>query len=53
MTARRKTVIFGFDMESDVGSYTTEHRGVREATPAMLDIFKTPGETPGDSTGVV
>lgn len=33
-------VIFSFDMEADVGSYTTEYRGVKEATPRLLDIFK-------------
>ena len=38
--SERKIAIFGFDMESDVGSYTTKHNGVREATPKMVDIFK-------------
>ncbi|MFH0797583.1 MAG: polysaccharide deacetylase family protein [Candidatus Omnitrophota bacterium] len=38
--SRRKIVIWGFDMESDVGSYTNTHRGVREATPTIISLFK-------------
>ena len=36
----RKRAVFGFDMESDVGSYTTTHKGVKEATPVIISIFK-------------
>ncbi len=37
---RKKIVLFGFDMESDVGSYTTTFRGVSEATPAIINILQ-------------
>lgn len=32
--------LFGFDMETDVGSYTCEYRGVNEGTECILDVFK-------------
>lgn len=33
-------VLFGFDMEPDVGSFTPFYKGVREATSPILDIFE-------------
>src|SRR5699024_3640141 len=32
-------VLFGFDMEPDVGSFTPFYKGVNEATSPLLDIF--------------
>jgi len=32
-------VLLGFDMETDVGSWTPFHEGLRHATPAVLKIF--------------
>lgn len=32
-------VLFGFDMETDVGSWTPFHEGLRHATPPLLDLF--------------
>jgi len=32
-------VLLGFDMETDVGSWTPFHEGLRHATPAILDVF--------------
>jgi peptidoglycan/xylan/chitin deacetylase (PgdA/CDA1 family) len=33
-------VLLGFDMETDVGSWTPFHEGLRHATPRVLDIFQ-------------
>jgi peptidoglycan/xylan/chitin deacetylase (PgdA/CDA1 family) len=32
-------VLLGFDMETDVGSWTPFHEGLREATPKVLELF--------------
>lgn len=32
-------VLLGFDMETDIGSWTPFHEGLRHATPGILDIF--------------
>lgn len=32
-------VIFGFDMETDVGSFTPYYDGVKNATPPLIDLF--------------
>lgn len=32
-------VLLGFDMETDVGSWTPFHEGLRHATPAILEVF--------------
>jgi peptidoglycan/xylan/chitin deacetylase (PgdA/CDA1 family) len=32
-------VIFGFDMETDIGSWTREYRGLKKGTPIILDIL--------------
>lgn len=32
-------ILFGFDMESDVGSWTPFHEGLRQATPLLLELF--------------
>ncbi len=33
-------VLLGFDMETDVGSWTPFHEGLRHGTPRVLDIFR-------------
>lgn len=33
-------VLLGFDMETDVGSWTPFHEGLRHGTPKVLDIFQ-------------
>ncbi|HLR52799.1 MAG TPA: polysaccharide deacetylase family protein [Candidatus Avamphibacillus sp.] len=33
-------VIFGFDMETDIGSFTPYYEGLKNATPKLLDIFQ-------------
>lgn len=33
-------VLYGFDMETDVGSWTPFHEGLRHATPLLLDLFR-------------
>lgn len=33
-------VLFGFDMENDVGSFTPFYKGVKEATPVIVDLYK-------------
>lgn len=33
-------VLLGFDMETDVGSFTPFHEGLRHATPKILKLFK-------------
>lgn len=32
-------VIFGFDMERDIGGYLKSYKGVRQGTPTLLDIL--------------
>jgi len=39
MADRRITVIFGIDMETDVGSYTPFYEGVKNGTPRLLELF--------------
>lgn len=36
-------VLFGIDMETDVGSFTPYYEGVKNATPMMLDMFADKG----------
>lgn len=31
-------VVFGFDMETDIGSYTPYYNGVQLGTPLLLDV---------------
>lgn len=38
-------VLLGFDMETDIGSWTPFHEGLRHATPKVLDIFAKHGAT--------
>lgn len=38
-------VLLGFDMETDVGSFTPFHEGLRHATPKVLEIFRSHGVT--------
>jgi peptidoglycan/xylan/chitin deacetylase (PgdA/CDA1 family) len=38
-------VLLGFDMETDVGSWTPFHEGLRAATPKVLDVFAKHGVT--------
>jgi peptidoglycan/xylan/chitin deacetylase (PgdA/CDA1 family) len=38
-------VLLGFDMETDVGSFTPYHEGLRHATPKILAIFRRHGIT--------
>lgn len=33
-------VVFGFDMETDIGSYTPYYEGVRHGTPRLLDVLQ-------------
>lgn len=33
-------ILLGFDMETDVGSFTPFHEGLRHATPKILEVFK-------------
>lgn len=33
-------VLLGFDMETDVGSWTPYHEGLKHATPILLDLFQ-------------
>lgn len=33
------TVIFGIDMETDIGSWSSSQRGIKEGTPYLLDLF--------------
>jgi hypothetical protein len=35
----RFKVIMGIDMETDVGSWSSEYRGVQEGTPRLLELF--------------
>ena len=39
----KKYIIFGFDMESDIGSYLKSYRGVQQGTPVLLDILQRHG----------
>jgi len=39
----KKYVIFGFDMESDIGSYLKSYRGVQQGTPVLLEILQRHG----------
>ncbi|MDZ4198685.1 MAG: polysaccharide deacetylase family protein [Kiritimatiellia bacterium] len=36
-------VVFGFDMETDIGSFTPFYEGVRHGTPRLLSILKKQG----------
>ena len=38
-------VLLGFDMETDVGSWTPFHEGLRHGTPKVLEIFRHHGVT--------
>ena len=33
-------VLLGFDMETDIGSWTPFHKGLRHGTPPVLDVFQ-------------
>ncbi len=33
-------VIFGLDMETDIGSWTVEYEGVKHGTPKLLELFE-------------
>jgi hypothetical protein len=33
-------IVFGIDMETDIGSWTPEYRGIREGTRQLLDLFE-------------
>ena len=35
----KQYMIFGFDMETDIGSYLTTYGGVKDGTPILLDIL--------------
>jgi peptidoglycan/xylan/chitin deacetylase (PgdA/CDA1 family) len=39
----KKYILFGFDMESDIGSYLKSYRGVRQGTPILLEILQRHG----------
>jgi len=39
MTSPQPTVIFGFDMETDVGSWTPFYNGVVKGTPRLLELL--------------
>jgi len=39
------TVVFGLDMETDVGSWGVEYRGVTEGTPLLLNLYRDKGIT--------
>jgi len=36
-------IVFGIDMETDVGSWTSGYRGIREGTRKLLDLFERRG----------
>lgn len=36
-------VVFGIDMETDVGSFTANYEGVRQGTPRLLELFARQG----------
>ena len=36
---RELQVVFGIDMETDIGSWTPYYEGVTKGTPQMLDLF--------------
>jgi len=38
-------VVFGIDMETDIGSFTANYEGVKHGTPALLDLFGRQGVT--------
>lgn len=38
-------VLLGFDMETDVGSWTPFHEGLRHGTPRVLEVFRRHGVT--------
>jgi len=38
-------ILLGFDMETDIGSWTPFHEGLRNATPKILDVFARHGVT--------
>ncbi|MDD3777139.1 MAG: polysaccharide deacetylase family protein [Actinomycetota bacterium] len=38
-----KYIIFGFDMETDIGSYLKTYKGIRQGSPKILDILKKHG----------
>lgn len=40
MTNSTIEVLYGFDMETDVGSWTPFHEGLRQATPLLLNLFQ-------------
>ena len=40
MSAKRIVVLFGFDMESDIGSWTTGYEGLKYGSPKILKILK-------------
>jgi len=43
MAAKRKFLLFGFDMETDVGSTSRTYEGVQKGTPAILAILEKHG----------
>lgn len=40
---KRTTCVFGFDMETDVGSWTSGYKGLTEGTPLLLDLLARQG----------
>jgi hypothetical protein len=39
----KKYILFGFDMETDIGSYLKSYRGVQRGTPMLLEILQRHG----------
>ncbi|NPV47795.1 MAG: polysaccharide deacetylase family protein [Armatimonadetes bacterium] len=39
------TVVLGFDMETDIGSWGIDYRGIREGTPKILELYGQKGIT--------
>ncbi len=40
MTHPAIEILYGFDMEPDIGSWTPHHEGLRHATPLLLNLFR-------------
>ncbi len=40
MESPKFEILFGFDMETDVGSWTPFHEGLRHATPLLIELFQ-------------
>ena len=49
----RFDVVLGFDMETDIGSFTEYYNGIQKGTPRLLEILSKPIDAAGNCRAVL